>query len=506
MRRRALMSALAVAGLTVGLLATTVDPGAARSSSAPARTPAEPRPANGGLEKIEHIVMIMQENRSFDHYFGMFPGADGFPLDAEGKIDVCIPNPFAEGGAGSDACVRPTHDPRERQIGGPHNFRSHVTSVNDGKMDGFLIAFRDASQPCPPSAKAREAAWCERTSENPLNVMGYKLETDIPNYWRYAREFVLQDRFFAASNSWSVPAHLYKVSAWSARCRTRNPLSCVNAGDDPDAPASWKTSRYRKLMDLGPDDPVPDFDEPVYAWTDITQLLYEHDISWASYIFAGEEPDCDEIAGPIICTPGQQDARTSNIWNPLPNFVTVQDNDQLDHIKPMKEFDKAVANGTLESVVWLTPNGAVSEHPRSRVSDGQAWVTRVVNSIMRSDLWEKTAIFVSWDDYGGFYDHVEPPVVDENGYGIRVPGLVISPYAKRGYIDSQTLSSDAYLKFIQDVFLDRERLDPRTLARPDRRISVREEAPILGDLRAAFDFTQPPRPPLILDPYPKRAK
>jgi phospholipase C len=299
-----------------------------------------------------------------------------------------------------------------------------------------------------------------------------------------------------------VPAHLYKVSGWSAICESRDPMSCVNEGDAPDAPVSWKQSRWRKLNPDADEDEMPDFQDPVYAWTDITHLLHENDVSWASYIFAGEEPDCDEIRGPIICTPGQQHARTSNIWNPLPDFVTVQDNKQLKNIKPMKQFDRAIEKGTLESVVWLTPNGAVSEHPRSKVSDGQAWVTRAVNRIMQSDYWEKTAIFVSWDDYGGFYDHVVPPVVDENGYGMRVPGLVISPYAKRGFIDQQVLSHDAYLKFIEDVFLGGQRIDPATNGRPDQRISVREDAPILGDLRASFDFTQPPRPPLILKPYP----
>jgi len=484
---------LAVAAI---LLITTVfvgtQPAGAGTEAAPAREP------NGGREKIEHIVMIMQENRTFDHYFGMFPGAEGFTLDAAGLPTECIPNPYDPSGN----CMRPTHDPRERQVGGPHNYRSHVTSVNGGKMDGFLVAFQEASMPCPESAKPRDAAWCQRTKDKPLNVMGYKLEEDIPNYWRYAREFVLQDHMFAASNSWSVPAHLYKVSGWSAFCENRNPMSCENAGDDPDAPVSWKQSRWRKLNPTADESQMPDFQDPIYSWTDITYLLHENDVSWASYIFAGEEPDCDEITGPIICTPGKQHARTSNIWNPLPNFVTVQDNDQLGNIKPMKEFDEAVEKGTLESVVWLTPNGAVSEHPRSKVSDGQAWVTRVVNKIMKSDYWEKTAIFVSYDDYGGFYDHVVPPVVDENGYGMRVPGLVISPYAKKGFIDSQTLSSDAYLKFIEDVFLDGQRIDPETDGRPDPRISVREDVPILGDLRASFHFTQPPRPPLILEPYP----
>lgn len=452
-----------------------------------------------GLEKIEHIVILMQENRSFDQYFGTYPGAEGFPTDANGNITVCAPNPYKPG-----TCVTPTHDPRERQIGGPHSYRGHVTSVNGGLMDGFIQAFKDASKPCPNSVKYRDSSWCERTRENPLNVMGYKTRDDIANYWRYADEFVLQDHMFAPSNSWTVPAHLYMVSGWSAICGNKDPMSCENAGDDPDTPVSWKEARWRKLNPDADEDDMPDFTDPVYAWTDITYLLHENDVSWGYYVFAGEEPDCDEIKGPITCKPSLQHASTSSIWNPLPYFTTVKENGQLENIKPMKKFDKALKNDTLPAVSWLIPNGEVSEHPRSKVSEGQAWVTRTVNNIMQSDAWESTAIFVSWDDWGGFYDHVEPPVVDENGYGIRVPGLVISPYAKKGYIDSQILSHDAYLKFIEDVFLDGARIDPATDGRPDKRISVREEAPILGDLRDAFDFTQAPRPPMLLSPYPDK--
>ncbi|GAC1666388.1 MAG: hypothetical protein PVS2B1_24990 [Candidatus Dormibacteraceae bacterium] len=145
----------------------------------------------------------------------------------------------------------------------------------------------------------------------------------------------------------------------------------------------------------------------------------------------------------------------------------------------------------------------VSEHPPSLVSAGQTYVTKIIDSIMRSKDWSSTAIFLSWDDWGGFYDHVVPPNVDQNGYGLRVPGIVISPYAKAGYIDHQTLSSDAYLKFIEDDFLDGRRLNPATDGRPDPRPGVRENAPQLGDITQAFDFNQSPRPPVLLDPHPK---
>jgi phospholipase C len=155
-------------------------------------------------------------------------------------------------------------------------------------------------------------------------------------------------------------------------------------------------------------------------------------------------------------------------------------------------------------VSWIVPNSRYSDHPPARVSDGQFWVTALVNAVMRGPQWKSSAIFVAWDDWGGFYDHVVPPIVDGNGYGLRVPGLVISPYAKRGYVDHQTLSFDAYIKFIEDRFLSSQRLDPKTDGRPDPRPTVRENVRILGDLRKDFDFSQPPRPPLILAPRPRR--
>jgi phospholipase C len=121
---------------------------------------------------------------------------------------------------------------------------------------------------------------------------------------------------------------------------------------------------------------------------------------------------------------------------------------------------------------------------------------------MQSPDWNSTAIFLSWDDWGGFYDNVVPPVGDRAGFGLRVPGIVISPYAKQGYIDHQTLSHDAYLKFIEDDFLNSARLDPATDGRPDPRPDVREDDPILGNLTADFNFNQTPRSPTVLPVHP----
>jgi phospholipase C len=126
-----------------------------------------------------------------------------------------------------------------------------------------------------------------------------------------------------------------------------------------------------------------------------------------------------------------------------------------------------------------------------------------VNAAMRGPDWKSTAIFVAWDDWGGFYDHVRPPSVDQNGYGLRVPGLVISAYARKGFIDHQTLSFDAYAKFIEDDFLGGQRLNPANDGRPDPRPDVRENEPILGTLVRDFNFTQKPRRPLLLNPHPQ---
>ncbi|HEY9604794.1 MAG TPA: alkaline phosphatase family protein, partial [Allocoleopsis sp.] len=232
------------------------------------------------------------------------------------------------------------------------------------------------------------------------------------------------------------------------------------------------------------------------AWTDLTYLLHKHKVSWKYYIHEGTQPDCDD--GEITCNAKPQQVGTPSMWNPLPRFTTVRQNGELGNIQGVDKFYTDAKNGTLPAVSWIIPNQEVSEHPPALVSVGQNYVTGLVNAIMKGPNWNSSAIFIAWDDWGGFYDHKVPPTVDAQGYGLRVPGLVISPYAKRGFIDHQILSFDAYAKFIEDVFLKGERLDPKTDGRPDPRPTVRENAPHLGDLRRDFDFSQPPRPPLIL--------
>lgn len=422
-----------------------------------------------GIHKIQHVVIIMQENRSFDHYFGTYPGADGIPMQ-NGVPTVCVPDPR------SNACVKPFHDTHDLNRGGPHGARDAVADVDGGKMDGFLSQVAGRKAKCQGTFDPN----CGGAGEP--DVMGYHDAREIPNYWAYAREFVLQDHMFEPNASWSLPAHLFMVSEWSARCTSPDPMSCVNELQTPD-----------RLLGRRGKGNTP---RPNYAWTDLTYLLHKAHVGWAYYVAEGTQPDCDDDAA--RCPEKPQRAGTPQIWNPLPWFETVRTDGELRNIQTVSHFFEAARNGALPAVSWVVPNGTVSEHPPALVSAGQAYVTSLINAVMQGPDWNSTAIFLSWDDWGGFYDHIAPPKVDENGYGLRVPGLVISPYARRGYLDHQVLSFDAYVKFIEDDFLGGQRIDPKTDGRPDRRPNVRENLPQLGNLAMDFDFDQPPRPALVL--------
>ena len=426
-----------------------------------------------GIHKIKHVVIIMQENRSFDHYFGTYPGAEGLPTK-DGKFTVCIPDP-AKG-----SCAEPFHDTNDRNFGGSHGAAAATNDIDGGKMDGFV---KQAEAEKNKACKDPDDPACAFKNAN-LDVMGFHDRTELGNYWSYADNFVLQDHMFEPNASWSLPEHLFQVSEWSAKCsRAGDPQSCVNELDHPDLPRDFgKAGQSSK--------------DPDYAWTDLTFLLHKAGVSWGYYVFPGAEPDCEDDAA--ACKPVKQHAKTPGIWNPLPFFDTVKQDGELKNIQDLKNFYAAAKAGTLPAVSWIAPSQQVSEHPPALVSVGQAYVTSLVNAVMQGPDWDSTAIFIAWDDWGGFYDHLTPPSVDQNGYGIRVPGLVISPYAKKGFIDHQVLSFDAYVKFIEDDFLSGQRLDPKTDGRPDPRPTVRENVQVLGDLRSDFDFGQEPRQPLVL--------
>jgi phospholipase C len=367
-----------------------------------------------GLEKINHVIWIIQENHSFDNYFGTFPGAEGF------RPSTCLPKL-----PGSQACVKPFHMPS----GAPfcdldHSWRIAHAAYDNGKMDGFV--------------------WAEGTPY----TMGYYDARDIPNYWEYAHHFTLCDHFFSSLMGPSFPNHIYTVAAQSGGV----------------------TDNFLLLKDLEKTMGDPDG----FTFRSIVSLLEHAGISWKYYVEQGPSPTM--MKGPT--------AKTFSLWNPLPAFKAIRDNPKLmAHLVDQSEYFTDLKQGTLPEVSYLIPNGPDSEHPTSPPARGMWYVTKLVNALMESSYWKDSVIFLTWDDYGGFYDNVFPPDVDAFGYGPRVPMIVISPYAKAGYIAHGTYDFTSVLKFIEE----RWGL-PHLTARDGKAL----------DMSEAFDFNQKPNPPLVI--------
>jgi phospholipase C len=216
------ISGLLLAGITTLSLALSTTPPV--SATTPHRDDMDP---SAGIMNLDHLIFIVQENRSFDHYFGTFPGADGLPR-TNGRVAVCVPDPAA------GRCRRPYHDTDVYDEGGPHNVAASKTTVSGGTMQGSIRAFEAFGTTCQHHPRAV----CDRADRGPAgqpDVMGYHTAQEIPNYWAYARTYGLQDHMFAPSDSWTLPSHLFLVSGWSATWRMRNggmPLpfaTCVTA-------------------------------------------------------------------------------------------------------------------------------------------------------------------------------------------------------------------------------------------------------------------------------------
>ena len=489
--KRALFLVIVVATVASGAIACEVggsDTATTPSSSSPGTTDpsaitvsaadAAPIDPKLGFDNINHLIFVVQENRSFDHYFGTFPGANGIPRNPDGSFDVCVPD--LEG-----KCWKPYHDSGPYDVGGPHNEWASDNDINGGAMDGFIRSL-ERVKACAKGQVSEECAKALKDNPGSPDVMGFHNASDIPNYWAYAKRYLLQDRMFAPTDAWTLPSHLYLVSAWSAKCTDLTT-------PDPDASSCETNIEHPGSMEGKPFGVVEDMQ---YRWASIPWLLDNHDVSWAYYV------------GPDTCLQetceNNGPAATPRSWMAISGFRNVAYTDNLDNIRTYPDFFQRAAQGTLPAVSWVVPYKGNSEHPTHPVDEGQAWVTSVVNAVMQGppEQWQHTAVFLTWDDWGGFYDHVVPPIIDVAGYGLRVPGIVISPWVKPGSIDSQTLSFDAYLKVIEDRFLDGQRLDGQNEGWRDPRPTVREDVHQLGDIRKEFDFTQEPIPDLILDPNP----
>jgi phospholipase C len=394
--------------MTLTLVANATAPA---TLAAPGATSSSPKAAT----PIEHFLVVMQENHTFDNYFGTYPGADGIPAD------TCMP--VEPNNPANKDCVKPFHLVGGKSSDLDHSAQTSKLQYANGQMNGFVSALEERNQ-------------------DGAMAMGYYNDEELPYYWNLADEYVLFDRFFSSSSDGSDSNHMFWVAA---------------APSDRKAEAS--PDGYGDLETI--------FDR-----------LQASGVSWKFYV---QNYDPKLTYRTVAQYPGNRASQV--IWVPLlkiPRFI--DDPTLSSHIVPLTEYFDDLHNGTLPAVSYIVPSGA-SEHPPSSLVSGQRFVQSLINSLMQSSSWDSSAFILAYDDWGGWYDHVKPPVVDQYGYGFRVPALLISPYAKRGYVDSTTLDFASMLKFIEQNW----NLTPLT-ARDAK----------ANNFLDAFDFTASPREPAFV--------
>jgi phospholipase C len=427
-KERSIMQSMLRSGLLVAAACVVLFP-AVSAAQTNSTLPAPRKDAPAGIAKIRHIVWIIQENRTFDNYFGTYPGANGIPPE------TCLPVL-----PGSTRCVKPFHITEGPPCDMSHEWNVAHAAWDNGRMDGFV--------------------WAEGSNF----TMGYLDQRDIPNYWAYARHYVLADNFFSSLTGPSLPNHVYTVAAQSGGLIT-NVCS-----------ADHEIDELKSRMD----------DDDGFSFASIVKLLAAHNVSWKYYVQTRAPLPKGNLDPCHVTAPEPHEL---GLWNPLPGFKAVRDNPGLmDRLVDLKEFESDLQHGTLPAVSWIVPDFQDSEHIPAPADQGMWHVTGLVNALMRSKYWADSAIFITWDDYGGFYDHVAPPQMDAYGYGPRVPLLVISPYAKPGYVTHQQGDLTAMLRFVEERFNL-----PHLTARDH----------YTGDMSDAFDFDQSPNPPLVI-PVPEK--
>jgi phospholipase C len=377
-----------------------------------------------GLGKINHIIWIIQENRSFDNYFGTYPGADGIP---PGACLPVLPN--------SSRCVKPFHLHTPMPACDlDHSWDVAHAAYDHGAMDGFV--------------------WAEGSPY----TMAYLDGHDIPNYWNYAQHFALADRFFSSLNGPSMPNHVFTVAAQSG-----------GLADNVCSP-DHELEKLEDVMD----------DPDGFSFTAVIDRFRDQHVSWKYYV----ETTTQSVPLADPCHIKHPAPQQLGLWNPLPGFKSIRDNPQLmTRLVNETQYYRDLERGTLPEISWLIPDFQDSEHPPEPEFQGMWRVTHLINALMKSRYWADSVIFLTWDDYGGFYDHVPPPEIDAFGYGPRVPLLIISPYAKPNYVTNQNGDFTSILRFIE------ERFHLQHLTKRDHYAS---------DMSDAFDFNQKPNPPLVI--------
>ena len=396
---------------------------------------------------IEHVVFIIKENRTFDHYFGKYPGADGTEsgVTFDGRVVPLQP--------ATDVMTQPLF----------HGFWSGLYSVDAGRMDGFdLITGGDT-------------------------MVGYSQwsRSGIPNYWKYADRFVLADRFFTSEYGPTFPEHLYTIAAQSNGIMDNKAQRVPSPGRYCDDEEGFTSAFPQTLTEQDEQDIIGLQNTITDRHPDAMREIGSYLIEIRACFDIETLPDRLEEAG---ISWKYYSTQVFPIGDVLRAIRHIRNGPMWQHVEESADFLDDLEAGKLASVTWLKPPAPYNEHPilpkrEMSVCAGENWTVAVMNALQRSRFWPSTAVVVIWDDFGGFYDHVNPPQYDIYGLGPRTPALIMSPYAKKGdnplggAIDSNVYEFSSVLKFIEEIW-DLEPLTERD-AQAD---------PLTG----AFDFDAPP--------------
>ena len=345
---------------------------------------------------IKQVIYVMLENRSFDNLFGRFPGVDGAKTGVQYGKEVPL-----------IAC--PDWLPGDL----PHDRAGFLNCVNGGAYDGFATGIYG-----DPWAYSQFG------------------EHQIPNYWQWARDYVVSDHFFASEAGPSYPNHFFFIAGTSGGAidNPENILTGPAPKGMPDAFKSWGCDALGKDVFVFVKDQHGNLTkhDSCFTFPTVGEQLSSHDVDWTFY----------------AAVPGQ----LGYFWNAYNGVHDVfHDREYFRaHTRPIDDLIKDIRADRLPSVSWVTPRFQLSDHPPVSSAFTHNWISDVVNEVMKSDMWERTAIFLTWDEWGGFYDHVKPPEVDEVGFGFRVPLLTISPYARKGLVDDVVGEFSTPLRFISD--------------------------------------------------------
>jgi phospholipase C len=400
---------------------------------------AQARPGGGQSplgRYIKHVVIVIQENRSFENFFAGFPGADA-PMN--GRLH-------------SGKLIR-LHRITFDDVDFAHSWHNAVVDWDHGKMDGFSL-----NRSTPPSGPSAAYAYLDRSQ--------------IAPYWTMARRYVLADAMFPTEFGPSFTAHLDLIASTANLSPSRGEVNYPSALEwSCEAPPQTTTSTLDRRRAISQNGPFPCFTQ----FRTLADTLDAAHVPWRYYA-----PSINSSGGVWSAFSAIRPVFFGPDWN-------------ADVISPQTRVLEDAKAGRLAAVSWVVPDALDSDHPALRSDTGPSWVAGVVNAIGEGKDWNTTAIVVLWDDWGGWYDNADPPQLDFAGLGIRVGCIIISPYARRGYVSHTRYEFGSVLKFVEEAF-GLPPLGPRSFGYTDARAN---------SILDAFDFTKAPHAfEPISAPYP----